>query len=513
MSNKRYSLGYILDIDGNRLETKPDDVNHLVQFLLESNFITNIDITYVTINFSLDTDQQIYNKLASDTIYIWITAVEDEKVLRLWKSFFRYKYLSGELQNEPIFRENYNKFLISVLDEQRTLKEFFNILHINNISDIIINQYSNLVWNKISLFEDQSYTTVYVFYDNEHTYHKDLFNTNITTLDTQNEKTFIYCNVNNFIEFSQIISQIQTNTNSQQITSNNTLFIYFLNKLEVYFQVYAIVEDPITIFDINVSSNVRHFPYYQSYATTNYVDISQLMVQYLVPKFIENPTIAEISNYFKEYLRCFIIGPTLTKYQYDRYNYLNYTYYVRAPVDINFLVSHRITIYSVMLEKALKIAKNILYRDINNLDLLYNSSLYLDGKSYGLINQAIVGNNIDFSYFNRLIYLTYNLKDLYYITEPVVKQIKVNDVFGPSKKAISPFMYINNEKLLLENKTTIITNIKNPDLEQSINYALLTGATTDYTGFDQDNTTVNKFSSDDTYKTEYIYSIYNFQTI
>jgi len=513
MSNKRYSLGYILDFDGNRLETKPNDVNHLVQFLLESNFITNIDITYVTINFRLDTDQQIYNKLASDTIYIWITAVEDTKVLRLWKSFFKYQYLFDEVRNQPIFPENINKFLISVVDEQRGLKEFYNILHINNISDIIINQYSNLVWNKISLFEDQSYNTIYIFYDNEHTYHKDSFNTNITKLDTLNEKTFIYCNVNNFSEFSQIISKIQTGANSQQITSNNTLFIYFLNKLDVYFQVYAIVEDPIAIADINISSNVRHFPYYQSYATTSYIDISELMVKYLVPKFIENPTIANISFYFKEYLRCFMIGPTLTKYQSDRYNYLNYTYYVRAPIDINFLKSHRITIYSVMLEKALKIAKNILYRNINNLDLLYNSSLYLDGKSYGLINQAIINNNIDFSYFNRLIYLTYNLKDLYYITEPVVKQIKVNAVFGPSKTAISPFINVNNEKLLLENKTSIITNIKNPDLEQTIDYALLTGATIDFTGFDQDNTTVNKFASDDTYKTEYIYSIYNFQSI
>ncbi len=62
------------------------------------------------------------------------------------ENFFKYQYLFDELQNEPIFPENINKFLISVVDEQRITKEFLNILHIT------INQYSNLVWNKISLF-------------------------------------------------------------------------------------------------------------------------------------------------------------------------------------------------------------------------------------------------------------------------------------------------------------------------------------------------------------------------
>ena len=513
MSNKRYSLGYILDSEGNRLETKPDDVNHLVKFLLESNFITNIDIQYVTINFSLETNQQIYNKLSSDTVYIWVTAVEDTKVLRLWKSFFKYQYVSDELQTEPIFPENINKYLISVVDEQSILKEYVNILHINNISDIIINQYTNLIWNKISLFEDQSYATVYIFYDNEHTFHKDQFSLIITELDIQNQKTFIYCNVNNFVEFSQIITKIQTDTYSQKITTNNTLFVYFMNKLDVYFQVYSIVEDPISIADISVSSNVRHYLYYQSYALTNFIDISQLMIQYLVPKFIDNPTVANLSFFFKEYLRCFMIGPSLTKYQADRYNYLNYTYYVRTPVDINFLKQHRITIYSVMLEKALKIAKNILYRNCNNLDFLYNSSLYLDGKTYGLINREITNNNIDFSYFNRLIYVTYSLKDLYYITDPVVKKIKSNEVFGPSKSGISPYIGVNNNKFLIENSTSIINNIQNPALEPSINYTLLTGSTLDFTGFDQDNTPINKFKSNVTYKTDFVYSIYNFQSI
>jgi hypothetical protein len=61
------------------------------------------------------------------------------------ENFFKYQYLFDELQNEPIFPENINKFLISVVDERIT-KELLNILH------IIINRYSNLVWNKISLF-------------------------------------------------------------------------------------------------------------------------------------------------------------------------------------------------------------------------------------------------------------------------------------------------------------------------------------------------------------------------
>ncbi len=516
-TNKRYNLGYILDAEGTRMETRSDNINHLVQYLLQTNFYVNIDVVYVSINFSTETNQQINAKLSNDTVTIWITAVEDTKVLRLWNSFF--KYMPTLNDTSPYYPENQNKFLISVVDELQPLKDYFNILHINNIRDIIINQYANIIYDKISRFQGISYKTVYIFYDNEHVDHHTLFLSLITALDTQNYKTFISCNVDNYIEFSQIISKIQNDTLSNSITSDNTLFVYFMNSLDVYFQVYAIVEDPISIAGIEVSSDVRHFPYYQSYTTTNFIEISRLMQQYLVPKFIDNPNPVNISTFFKNYLRCFIIGPALTKYQGNKFNYLNYTFYVKSPIDAQFLGDHRITIYSILVEKAIKIAANLLYRNITNLDLLFNGSLYLDGKSFGIINEELTNNNLDYSYFNRLIYLTYNLKDIYYISEVSVSKFS-EEAVDPLKTAITPFypksLLTTNtlpEKNLLSSYTNLITNITNPTLEPTVNYNTLSNSTLTSVGYDMDCSTLNKFKTNQSYKTDFVFSIYSIQSI
>jgi len=516
-TNKRYNLGYILDAEGTRMETRIDNINHLVQYLLRTNFFVNIDVVYVSINFTTETNQQINTKLSNNNITIWITAVEDSKILRLWNSFF--KYMPTLNDTSPYYPENQNKFLISVVDELQTLKDYFNILHINNIRDIIINQYANIIYDKISTYQDISYKTVYIFYDNQHVEHQTLFQSLITALDTQNYKTFISCNVDNYVEFSQIISKIQNDTLSDSITSNNTLFVYFMNSMNVYFQVYAIVEDPVSVADIAVSSNVRHFSYYQSYTTTNFIEISRLMQQYLVPKFIDNPTPVSISTFFKNYLRCFLIGPALTKYQANKFNYLNYTFYVKSPIDAQFLGDHRITIYSIMVEKAIKIAANLLYRNITNLDLLFNGSLYLDGKSFGIINEELTNNNLDYSYFNRLIYLTYNLKDIYYISEVNVSKLS-EEAVDPIKTAINAFypksLLTTNtepEKNLLSSYTSLITNINNPTLEPSVNYNTLTNSTLTSVGFDMDCSTLNKFKTNQSYKTDFIFSIYNIQSI
>lgn len=517
-TNKRYNLGYILDAEGTRMETRIDNINHLVQYLLQTNFYANIDIVYVSINFSTETNQQINAKLSNNQINIWITAVEDTKILRLWNSFFKYMPAPNDPYS-PFYPENQNKFLISVVDELQTLRNYFNIMHINNIRDIIINQYARLIYDKISSYLDISYKTIYIFYDNKHVEHQTLFLSLITALDTQNYKTFITCNVDNYVEFSQIISKIQNDTLSNSITSNNTLFVYFMNSFSVYFQVYAIVEDPILVANIDVSSNVRHYPYYQCYTTTNFNEISRLMQQYLVPKFIENPTPVNISTFFKNYLRCFIIGPALTKYQGNKFNYLNYTFYVKSPIDSQFLADHRITIYSILVEKAIKIAANLLYRNITNLDLLYNGSLYLDGKSFGIINEELTNNNLDYSYFNRLIYLTYNLKDIYYISEVDLAKLS-DEPIEPIKTAINAFypksLLINNtvpEKNLLSSYTNLITNINNPELEPSVNYNLLTKSSLTSVGFDMDCSTLNKFKTNQSYKTDFVFSIYNIQSI
>jgi len=517
--NKRYTLGYILDAEGTRMETRVDDINHLVQYLLQTNFIMNVDIVYVSINFSTETNEQINSKLSVGNVYVWVTAVEDSKVLRLWESFFKYVLLPTDPSSTMYYPQNSDKFLISVVDELQVLKDYFNILHVNNIRDIIANQYANIIWNKISTFADQSYTTVYVFYDNEHAAQKDLFLSLITTLDVNNYKTFIPCNVDNYIEFSQIITKIQNDTTAQLLTSNNTMFVYFMNSLDVYFQVYAIVEDPILIADIYVSSNVRHYPYYQSYTLTNFIKIDQLMKQYLVPKFIDDPTPTNISQFFQNNLRCFLIGPALTKYQGNKFNYLNYTYYVKAPINAQFLGNHRITIYSVMVEKALKLAANILYRNITNLDLLYSGSFYFDGKTFGTINLEITNNNLDYSYFNRLIYITYNLKDIYYISDINLRKLR-NDPNDPIKTAITPFYpkllltdTASTEKNLLKSLTNLITNINNPTLEPPVNYNVLTNSTLTSVGFDMDCSTINKFKTNQSYKTDFIYSIFNIQTI
>ena len=410
---QQYNLGIIVDKVGTRLETKLSEINYVGKFFLNVNFIKNINLTYVEIDFVLDTDAQISSKLSSDTINCWITAVENPKVYRLWQSFFK---------NSPV--NGYEKLLISVCDDLEELLLERNILHINNISYALIAQLEKIIWNRISVFEDQSYTTIYIVYQNNYQNFAFILKNLFEADDIQDQKTYNLVNSDILVEYSQFISNLQRDKQSGKLTYDNTLFIYLQDTYNVYFEVFNVVEDPILLADPLIQSNYRHYLWYQSYINTGYIECYNLMKQYLVPKFIPiDATTNQYSSFFKNKLRAYVPAQCLTKYQNDRYDYLNYVYYVRNPVSEEFLRQHRITIYTALLEKAITLAKEILYRDLPSLDQFYESSIYTDGRVFGPLNFDLTGYNVDSGYFNQTIFISYPLSDLYYITQIELKTV------------------------------------------------------------------------------------------
>jgi len=231
------------------------------------------------------------------------------------------------------------------------------------------------------------------------------------------------------VEYSQTITKIQADVLSGKLTVDNTMFIYLQNTYDVYFQIFSIVENPIQLGDPAVQLNPRHYLWYESYINMGYLDCKAVMKKYLVPKFISiNATDAEYSNFFRTKLRAYVPAQALTKFQNDRLNYLNYVYYVRTPVSETFLALHRITIYTALIEKAITLAKEILYRDLPSLSQFYQNSIYTDGRTFGPINFDLTGYAGDDSYFNQITVVTYPLGDLYYITlTKLEKGLKVGE--------------------------------------------------------------------------------------
>ena len=407
-----YNLGFILDKAGTRLETKLSEINYITQFFLNTNYIRNIVPNYIQIDFVLDTDAQIAQKLTNDNINYWITAVENPKVQRLWDSFFKNSPING---NE--------KLLFSICDDLASLQPFQNVLHINNISNALLAQFEKIIWNRISVFESQSYLNIYIVYENHYQNMAFKLESLFSADDVQNQKTYFLVNSSNLVAYSQFITKITNDVLSGKLTYDNTLFIYLQDSYNVYFEVFNIVENPILLADPIIQANYRHYLWYQSYINTGYIECYNQMKQYLSAKFGLN-TISDYSSFFRNKLRAFVPAQCLTKFQNDKYNYLNYVYYVRNPVSEEFLKQHRITIYTVLLEKAITLAKEILYRDVPSLDQLYSRSIYTDGRVFGPLNFNLTGYAIDNGFFNQTVMVSYPLCDLYYITEIQLKSVK-----------------------------------------------------------------------------------------
>ena len=100
---------------------------------------------------------------------------------------------------------------------------------------------------------------------------------------------------------------------------------------------------------------------------------------------------------------------------------INYVFYIKNPVSATFLNINRITLFSILMEKALKIAGWLLYRDLPTLTSLTSKGILLDGKLFGPPNQLITQNYIDGFWYNRIPYYTFEPNSLYYITEFVNK--------------------------------------------------------------------------------------------
>jgi hypothetical protein len=140
------------------------------------------------------------------------------------------------------------------------------------------------------------------------------------------------------------------------------------------------------------------------------------MKEYIIPNNFCNDE-SELNTFFNTSLRMTIFAPVLSRYEIERYNYINYVLYIKNPVSVTFLQNNRITIFSILMEKALKIAAWLSYRNIPMLSTLSTKGILIDGKLFGPPNFDFTKNPIDNYWFNRLVYYTFEPKTMYYITK------------------------------------------------------------------------------------------------
>ena len=81
------------------------------------------------------------------------------------------------------------------------------------------------------------------------------------------------------------------------------------------------------------------------------------------------------------------------------------------------------------MEKALIIAKELLYRNINNISL-YNNSLYVEGRIYGNLLSELTGNKNDANFFMRNTFITNPIENLYDIYNKINKLQKIKDIIS-----------------------------------------------------------------------------------
>jgi hypothetical protein len=392
MTTQIYKLGVIVEKNSNRIEIKRDDAEIVMNFLLNSNFINNISVSYVEIDFNTDSLQDICNKL--ETKYdtnLWITCIGGIKVKKIINAYFY----------NIIFR---NKILISVCDELDETIINPNVMHINSTQKSIMGAIITILKNKII----NVYDYLYVFYDNNHLNNYYLFQKYWAQLNTN--VNIKYINIDNFVEKSNTIFNINRDINSQILSPYNTAFLYLSDTLEIFFEIYSIVEDSSLINTSDFINNFRHFNYYDAYINTDYSTILEYMKKYLTPKFIL--TNGNYNDFFYNNLRCYIIAQSITPLQNEKLNYLKYIYYIKSDVSQDYLKNNRISIYTILIEKALILAKEMLYRNINNITL-YNNTLYFEGRIYGHLLSELTGNKNDSNFFMRNIFITNPIENLY----------------------------------------------------------------------------------------------------
>lgn len=406
MTTTNYNLGIVLEKNSNRIELKIDDSSVLINFILNSNFITNMNVTYVEIDFINDNSYTIINKFqVNPNINVWITALTGDKVKKIIDTYF----------NLYIFR---NKLLISVCDELDETLNLTNVWHVNSTKKSIIGAIINIFRHKVI----NNYKFLYVFYDNNHKTHADLFKNYWTPLLTK--ITTNYVNIDMPVEKLFALSNLKGAKNNKILNTNNTAFLYFSDTLEIFFEIYSIVENPSLINTTDFIEDTRHYNYYTSYINTDYITILNYMKKYL-SSFITNNN---YDDFFYNYLRCYIITQSLTQSQNEKLSYLKYIYYRKNnPISIDYLKDNRITIYTILIEKALILAKEMIYRNITSTQLNENT-LLSEERLFGHLLTDLMNNKDDKNYFMRNLFITTPIEHLYDVLNPINKVNKFKNI-------------------------------------------------------------------------------------
>jgi hypothetical protein len=409
MTTINYNLGIILEKNSNRLELKLDDSSILINFLLSSNFISNINISYLEIDFNKDNSYEIVNKFQNyANTNVWITALRGDKVKRIIDAYF----------SMYIFRR---KLLISTCDELDETVSNQNVWHVNSTKKSIIGAIINIFRNKII----NNYDYLYVFYNNSHASHIELFKNYWVNILTK--VTTHYVNIDNPIEKINSITNLVNDKKNEILTPYNTAFLYFSDTLEIFFEIYSKVEDPSLINTFDFISEMRHYNYYTSYINTDYITILDYMKKYLSPSFIINDNYDE---FFYNNLRCYVITQSLTQYQNEKLSYLKYIYYKKnTQISSDYLKNNRISIYTILIEKALILAKEFLYRNIKNTQI-YQNTLLIEERLFGHLNSELINNDNDKNYFMRNLFITTPIEHLYDILNPINKFDKDKNIIS-----------------------------------------------------------------------------------
>ena len=393
-----YHIGILFNKNDKRIENN-SRVKLILDYFKQSNSLNSIKLTY----FDISDDNYLPFILNTNNIKVWITAAQD--ITSLINIFFG---------------ENIDCILISVCDDKFIQKDYTNIIHVNNSDVGQMLQLLNTAFTYINTEVGGIFTNIYLFFDNDNLSYEKYFRLNQLPYNTK----FIpitYCNTDNQIQYGETISQITMYIAEGIITNINTFFIYLTRDFNAFFKIYTIVEIPISIqSDVIITSSIRHICSTNTYINSGYIDIFNLMKEYLIPyNFCTNES--QLNTFFNKSLRMTIFAPLLSRYEIEKYNYINYVFYIKNPVSATFLNINRITLFSILMEKALKIAGWLLYRDLPTLTSLTSKGILLDGKLFGPPNQLITQNYIDGFWYNRIPYYTFEPNSLYYITEFVNK--------------------------------------------------------------------------------------------
>jgi hypothetical protein len=393
MSN--YTIGIIYDPLDTRVETN-NQIRNLIDFFKKENNLENIDCVFVSNDVELVSNLSKFNQ-----INVWITAIKN--ISTIYGLYFQ---------------QYSNKLLISVCDDNFELRDAVNIIHLNNSSIAQVLQLLKVVYNYLNSGIGISYQSLEIFYDNEHIKHMEYFRANYGEYNNRNLSA-IYTNISNGHEYDSAKERLKNSIQSKKINNINTLFIYLTSGYECFFKIFSIVEIPLSINnDINIIGNIRHICYSDSYINQGYVNMFISMVENLIDTNFfgdKTPCVRQIEDFFESRLRMVVFSPILSRYEAECYDYLSYIFYIKNPVDIEYLISNRITIYSVLIEKALKIAHWLVCRNITGLGDIQDGGILMDGKTFGPINYRMTHNPVDNYWYNRLVLNCYQPKNLYYL--------------------------------------------------------------------------------------------------